>query len=149
MAISKTSTDTTRWARDPELDTWLARRPSLVLITLGANEVDNTVPKLHAPAIRALARKVGAAAPCVWVAPPLWKPDAPGWLQVIHDHCAPCLFFDSDAVTGGLTVDERRADHIHPNGRGGARWAEAFWRWLEEHRDVAHSGWALVPFEQR
>jgi lysophospholipase L1-like esterase len=149
VALAKTATYTTTWAYDPELDRWLARRPSLVLVTLGANEVDNAIPQLHAPAIAALARRVGAVASCVWIAPPLWKKDAPGWLQVIHDHCTPCLFFDSDAVLGNLADDERRRDGIHPNERGGARWAEAFWGWLEEHRDRKRGEWALVPFELR
>lgn len=149
VAMAKTATYTTGWAYDPELDEWLARRPSLVLITLGANEVDNLIPKLHAGAIHSLARKAGSVAPCVWVAPPLWKEDRPGWLQVIHDSSAPCLFFDSDAVLGGLSDDERRRDRIHPNERGGARWAEAFWGWLEDHRDRGREGYALVPFERR
>jgi lysophospholipase L1-like esterase len=152
VTLAKTSTYTTDWAQDPELDDWLARRPSLVLVTLGANEVDNVTPKLHAHAIRGLARKIGAVAPCVWVAPPLWKADGPGWLQVLHDYCAPCLFFDSDAVLGGLSDEERRHDGIHPNERGGQRWAEAFWGWLDEHRDPSRgqrSAWALVPFERR
>ena len=130
VAIAKTATYTTSWASDPELDQWLSRRPSLILVTLGANEVDNTVPRLHAPAIHSLARKVGAAAPCVWIAPPLWKEDGPGWLQVLHDHCAPCLFFDSDAVLGGLTAGERRSDGIHPNEGGGPGGGSGFWGWF-------------------
>jgi lysophospholipase L1-like esterase len=149
VARAKASTFTTDWADDPDVDQWLARGPSLVLVTLGANEVDNVFPKLHAGAIRRLSRKVGAVAPCVWIAPTLWKADRPGWLQVLHDYCAPCLFFDSDAVLGGLTEDERRRDGIHPNDRGGQRWAEAFWGWLSDHRDPSRGTWGLVPFERR
>jgi hypothetical protein len=89
-----------------------------------------------------------AGAACVWMTPPMWKRDS-GILQVIHDHSAPCLFFDSDAVLGGLRDDERQRDRIHPNERGGARWAESFWGWLEDHRDSSRPGWALVPFELR
>jgi lysophospholipase L1-like esterase len=149
VALAKTATYTTSWAYDAELDRMLARRPALVVVTLGANEVDNTDPMLHAPAIRGLARKVSAVAPCAWVAPPMWKADAPGWLQVIHDSCSPCLFFDSDAVLGGLTDEERRRDRIHPNERGGERWAKAFWGWLEDHRDRTQGGWTLAPYETR
>lgn len=144
-----TATYTTTWANDPELDKWLARRPSLVLVTLGANEVDMPTPSEHAGAIEQLVRKIaGAQASCVWITPPMWKKDS-GILQVIHDHSSPCLFFDSDAVMGGLTPDERQPDHIHPNKRGGARWSEALWGWLVEHRDETRPGWALVPFEVR
>jgi hypothetical protein len=144
-----TATYTTSWASEPDLDRWLGRRPSLVLVTLGANEVDMPMPAEHAHAVEQLVRKIaGASASCVWITPPMWKDDS-GILQVIHDHSSPCLFFDSDAVTGGLQVDERQRDKIHPNERGGARWATALWDWLEDHRDPARAGWALVPFELR
>ncbi len=144
-----TATYTTTWAYDPRLDRWLSSRPALVIVTLGANEVDLSVPDAHAKAIERLAHKIAASgASCVWTAPPLWKRDT-GIIKVIHDHCAPCLFFDSDAVLGGLVAGERQADRIHPNTRGGSRWAEAFWMWLLDHRDWARGPWILVPFERR
>jgi len=144
-----TATYTTTWANDPELDTWLARRPSLVLVTLGANEVDMAAPLDHAPAVKQLVSKIGeASTSCVWITPPLWKTDS-GILQVIHDHDAPCLFLDSDALLGGLRPSERQRDGIHPNERGGARWAEAVWSWLTDHRDLRRAAWALLPFELR
>ena len=142
-----TATYTTTWAYGRELDKWLARRPALVLVTLGANEVDMPVPTEHATAVEVIARKIAEAhAACVWITPPMWKKDT-GILQVIHDHSAPCLFFDSDAVLGGLGDDERQHDRIHPNEKGGARWANALWGWLLDHRDPASSGWALQPYE--
>jgi len=144
-----TATYTTTWVGDPDLEKWLARRPSLVLVTLGANEVDMPVPEEHAVAVEQLVRKIAAASTsCVWITPPMWKRDS-GILRVIHDHAAPCLFFDSDAVLGGLTAEERQRDRIHPNERGGARWTAAFWGWLQEHRDPDRPAWALVPFERR
>ena len=146
---AETATYTTSWAQDEELEKWLAKRPSLVLVTLGANEVEMPVPAEHAGAIEHLVHKIAeTGASCVWITPPMWKRDT-GILQVIHDHSAPCLFFDSDAVLGGLTADERQRDHIHPNERGGARWSEAFWSWLGEHRDATRAGWGLLPFEVR
>jgi lysophospholipase L1-like esterase len=142
-------TYTTTWASDPHLDRWLARRPSLVLITLGANEVDMPTPIEHARAVQRLVTKIGeASTSCVWITPPMWKADS-GILQVIHDHSAPCLFLDSDAVLGGLLPAERQGDGIHPNPRGGARWADAVWLWLTDHRDAGRPAWALVPFELR
>jgi hypothetical protein len=144
-----TATYTTTWATDAKLDRLLWRRPALVLVTLGANEVDMPVPDEHARAVEAIAKKIAAAgASCVWITPPMWKAET-GILQVIHDHCAPCLFFDSDAVLGGLTPEERQRDRIHPNDRGGRRWAQAFWTWLTEHNDPSKESWALVPFERR
>jgi hypothetical protein len=144
-----TATYTTTWASDPELDNWLSKRPALVLVTLGANEVDIPAPDQHARAVAALARRIAAVgASCVWIAPPLWKEET-GILGVIHDHCAPCLFFDSDAVLGGLSAAERKRDRIHPNERGGGRWAAALWGWLTDHRDPSRGPWALAPFERR
>ena len=149
IAEAGKSTYTTTWANDPKLDAWLASRPSLVVVTLGANEVLMPEPNLHAGAVRQIARKIhNAGAACVWVAPPLWRQDT-GFMQVIHDHCAPCLFFDSDAVLGGLGPDEREGDRIHPNARGGARWAAAFWSWLSDHRDPMGPAWSLLQGEPR
>jgi hypothetical protein len=144
-----TATYTTTWASSPELEKWLAKRPSLVLVTLGANEADMPSPEEHAHAIEVVSRKIAEAnASCVWIAPPMWKRDT-GILEVIHEHCAPCLFFDSDAVLGGLSAEERQHDGIHPNKRGGERWARAFWDWLGDHHDTSSSRWSLVPFERR
>ncbi len=144
-----TATYTTTWAHDPDLDRWLARRPALVLVTLGANEFDIPVPAIHARAVEAIARKIASAgASCVWVAPPMWKQDS-GILGVIYEHCAPCIYVDSDALLGGLSRGERQPDNIHPNKRGGARWAEAFWGWLMDHRDPDVGPWAIMPFERR
>jgi hypothetical protein len=147
VVSATTATYTTTWAYGGELDKWLARSPALVLVTLGANEVEMPVPAEHAGAVEVIARKiVEAHAACVWITPPMWKKDT-GILQVIHDHSAPCLFFDSDAVLGGLGADERQHDRIHPSDKGGARWANALWGWLLDHRDPESSGWALVPYE--
>jgi hypothetical protein len=149
-ADSRVSTYTTTWAYDAQLDEKLARRPSLVIVTLGANEVDIPYPSVHAGAVERIARRIHAAgASCVWTTPPLWHGET-GILEVIADHCAPCVYFDSDAVLGGgLRPDERQRDGIHPNARGGARWAEAFWGWLNDHRDATQAGWRVLPFERR
>jgi len=144
-----TATYTTSWANDPELDRWLARRPALVIVTLGANEVDMPFPEEHAKAVGAIARKIASAhASCVWTTPPMWKAET-GILEVIFDHCSPCLFFDSDAILGGLSAAERKGDGIHPNTRGGARWAQALWAWLEDHQNPDSATWALLPYERR
>ena len=147
---ARTSTYTTTWAYDAQLDEKLSRRPSLVIVTLGANEVDIPYPSVHAGAVERLARRIQASgASCVWTTPPLWHGES-GILQVIHDHCAPCVYFDSDAVLGGgLLPEERQRDHIHPNSRGGARWADVFWGWLNDHRDASRPGWRVVAFERR
>jgi hypothetical protein len=144
------STHTTTWADDPGFDRWLALRPALVLVTLGANEFDLPFPGQRARSIETIARKIAAAgASCVWITPPMWRPET-GILRVIYEHCAPCVYFDSDAVLGGgLSRAEREPDGVHPSPRGGARWAEVFWAWLMDHRDPSSGPWAVVPFERR
>jgi lysophospholipase L1-like esterase len=145
VVSATSSTYTTTWAHDPELDRLLGSHPALVLITLGANEWDMPIPRLHAAQVDQIVQKVSRAAPCVWITPPSWKKDT-GFLDVIHDHAAPCLFFDSDAIVAPIA---RQRDGIHPNEEGGAVWAGAFWEWLEAHRDPERGPWALVPFERR
>jgi lysophospholipase L1-like esterase len=103
--------------------------PDLVIITLGANEVTLTDPWARADAVTRLVKIVGDT-PCVWVTPPLWRKDT-GIIEVIKQRAKPCLVFDSDAIVGPIS---RQPDSIHPSNAGGAVWAEAFWKWLLEHR---------------
>jgi hypothetical protein len=149
---SEQSSYTVSWA--PKMELLVANtQPDLVIISLGANEIANINPPAHAPAIRRLVKSIGGR-PCVWVAPPLWRKDT-GIIDVIRESSAPCRFFDTDAVV--TRPIPRQPDKIHPNDEGGAIWAEAFWRWLEEERaredelDAAgnpakgRSPWALRP----
>lgn len=135
--------------------TWAARlerviadtQPDLVIITLGANEVANTTPPAHAPAVRRIVQIVGKR-PCVWVTPPLWRKDT-GIIDVIRENSAPCRLFDSDTMVRAPIA--RKADKIHPTPEGGAVWADAFWTWLESERAPARADgserrpWALKP----
>lgn len=105
-------------------------QPDLVIITLGANEVANTDPPAHAPAVRSIVRQIGGR-PCVWVSPPLWAKDT-GIIDVLREHSAPCRFFDSDALV--KQPIPRQGDKIHPTREGGAIWADVFWDWLGAER---------------
>jgi lysophospholipase L1-like esterase len=136
---AENSSYTTTWAYGDKLDSMLWSKPQLVLINLGANEMEIIEPEKRAPAVRELVKKASKWGTCVWVTPPTWKKDS-GYLQVIRDNVAPCALFDSDAH---VTDVERRNDHIHPNEVGGAKWAAAFWDWLESHRDPSRGPWAL------
>lgn len=126
---SEQSSYTTSWAGKMERlvkDT----QPDLVIINLGANEVSNTDPPTHAPAVRRIVKGVGGR-PCVWVSPPLWRKDT-GIINVIRENSAPCRFFDSDMLVSQPIP--RISDKIHPTPAGGAIWATAFWDWLHEQR---------------
>lgn len=137
--LARASTTTWMWASDKSLASALAKKPDLVLITLGANEIFVPEPSARAKAVRSIVKKIGSR-PCVWIAPPPWKGQN-GILDVIRENAAPCLFFDSEAEVEGPI--ERRKDGIHPSMEGGKRWADAFWAWLEAHRDEASGAWAL------
>ncbi|WP_437282347.1 SGNH/GDSL hydrolase family protein [Sorangium sp. So ce375] len=147
---AETSSYTVTWASRMEL--LVANyQPDLVIISLGANEVENVNPPAHAGAIRRIVKAIGGR-PCVWVSPPLWRKDT-GIIDVIRTNSAPCRFFDSDALVPGPLP--RQKDKIHPNEAGGARWADVFWGWLTaEHlapgegdggSAPARSPWALRP----
>jgi lysophospholipase L1-like esterase len=126
----ETGTFIATWASKRRLGRYLARhRPDLVLITLGANELNVRRPESRALVIRKLVAALGGR-PCVWIAPPLWEDAKPGLLRVIEDNCAPCAYLDSNALVPDL---ERLRDKIHPSAAGRARWAKAVMAWLDQH----------------
>jgi lysophospholipase L1-like esterase len=140
---AQTPSYTPTWAYggyEGALDTLLNMHPQLVLVTLGANEVDMKEPEQHAKAVRELARKASKWGQCIWITPPMWKEDS-GFLRVIKENCAPCAYFYSDDHVKDV---ERQKDKIHPNEAGGAKWAAAFWDWLETHRDPSQGPWVVV-----
>lgn len=132
---SEQSSFTTTWSA--KMDRLVAdTQPDLVIITLGANEVQNVDPAAHAPAVRRIVASIGDR-PCVWISAPSWRKDT-GINDVIRENSAPCRFFDSDKLV--TQPIERQADHIHPSEAGGAVWAEAFWAWLSAQRVAAPEG---------
>ena len=130
------------WSYGKDLPKFLARyQPDLVLITLGANELEMPNPSERKKAIRHLVGSLGGR-PCVWVAPPLWKPDT-GLLQVIRDNVAPCRYLDSNALLHDLP---RARDKIHPSTEGRKIWAKAVFDWLVQERvGTPTQPWALKP----
>ena len=146
---SEQSSFTVSWAGKMELLV-ANMQPDLVIINLGANEMSNTNPAAHAPAVRRIVKSIGGR-PCVWVSPPTWRKDT-GILDVIRENSAPCRFFDSDQHV--KEPIPRQGDKIHPNKEGGQIWADAFWKWLQEQRAPAEplapgakkpSPWKLRP----
>jgi hypothetical protein len=130
----QTGTYIATWASAKPVKRYIRRyKPDLVLITLGANELDVAHPEQRARLVRKLVRALGQR-PCVWIAPPLWRGAKGEVLRVIEDNCAPCTYLDSTALVPEL---ERRKDAIHPSPAGGARWASAVIGWLEAHPQIA------------
>jgi hypothetical protein len=138
----KTSSYIPGWAAGPELRQYVGKyNPDLVLITLGANEIEIPEPPQRVGAIRRIVATVGRR-PCVWISPPLWKKDT-GLIEVLRENVAPCRFLDSDSIVHDLP---RAHDKIHPSTEGREIWAEAVLAWLRAERDIhGEKPWSLRP----
>jgi hypothetical protein len=138
----KTASYIPNWSFGGDIPKFISNyRPDLVLITLGANEIEIPKPEQRAGAIRHLVGELGGR-PCVWIAPPLWKADT-GLMQVIQDNVAPCRYLDSNVLVHDLP---RGRDKIHPSPEGREIWAEIVFKWLEAERVGSDSQpWALKP----
>lgn len=130
---SKTPSYIGDWAYGPVLRKAISNyNPDLVLITLGANEVEIPVPAQRVGPVQHLVKSLGGR-PCVWILPPLWKQDT-GVMQVIRDNASPCQVLDSSVLVPELP---RGPDHIHPSSEGRVRWAAAVFEWLKQAREPA------------
>jgi lysophospholipase L1-like esterase len=142
FVFGKTSAWLATWAHGPELDTlYWGYRPSLFLITLGANDLRFNQPELRIPVVQRIVQRLRHT-PCVWIGPPDWHPGPSPMLDMIRENSAPCRYFDSNAIASKIS---RQSDKIHPDDAGGALWADAFWNWLQQERDPEHGYWALKP----
>ena len=137
----ETATYIPTWASGKELDTYLWKyHPDLVLVTLGANELEIPVPEDRAPTVRKLVSRLGGR-PCAWVGPPLWVGARPELLETIRRNVRPCVYIDSTALLPDLP---RARDHIHPAMQARKIWAKAVINWLGEHRVIgADRPWEL------
>ncbi|RLB66010.1 MAG: hypothetical protein DRI90_00485 [Deltaproteobacteria bacterium] len=118
-----------------ELSLHIARRkPDLVIVTLGGNEVKMPDPTVRVDAIKRLVAKIGDR-PCLWVAAPLWPGlTTTGILDVIRDNCAPCIYVDTNELIPDL---KRLKDKVHPTIPERRRWAKFMVRWLLQNRNPA------------
>ncbi len=139
----ETSTYIPTWAHDPKLsDMIAASRPDLVLISLGANELDNPEPEKRIPTLKRLVERIAPRA-CVWIAPVLWRGAKASLLEVIRDNIAPCIYLDSNAMVLSMP---RSRDGIHPSMAARPDWAEAVARWLSYHLAEGEGGrWEIRP----
>lgn len=130
------------WAHQPALDTYLSQyHPDLVLITLGANELEIEQPERRIPAIRKIVDKVGDR-PCVWVGVPLWSEEHNGLMDIVRDNAAPCRFMDSAALFPDMP---RAHDRIHPTMQAREDWAQRVVAWLaRQRRPTETQAWELA-----
>jgi|SRR6187402_2262593 len=138
----KTASYIPNWSYEGDIPKFVSSyRPDLVLITLGANELEIPKPEERVKPIKHLVSSLSGR-PCVWIAPPVWKPDT-GLLKVIRDNVAPCRYLDSNALVHDLP---RARDKIHPSTEGRQIWAKIVFDWLAKERlGGAGEPWALKP----
>lgn len=139
----QTSSYIVTWAWGKELGQHLANyHPDLVLVTLGANELEIPDPHQRVKAIRRIVDTIGQR-PCVWIGPPLWQGARPDLLEVVREEVRPCLYLDSTAQLPDL---QRARDGIHPSSSARLRWAKQVMKWLAARRDPnGPLPWSLTP----
>jgi len=136
----KTASYIPTWAFGEDLPSFVRKyNPDLVLITLGGNEIEIVNPEQRAGAIHRLIKKLDGR-PCVWIAPPLWKPDT-GLMEVIRKNAAPCRYMDTNRIISAM---ERGPDKIHPSTPAREAWADVVYAWLlRERAPQAEKPWTL------
>jgi lysophospholipase L1-like esterase len=130
------------WAHQKDVRSLVRKyAPDLVLISLGANELEIMDPEQRAPTIQKLVAELEGR-PCVWIAPPLWEPRT-GLLEVIRERAAPCRYLDTSAFVLDM---ERARDGVHPTMQAREDWARIVLDWLARERAaVPGRPWQLRP----
>lgn len=119
------------WSSGDKLQRLLQRhRPDLVLITLGANELEIVEPEQRIRNIRRIVATIGER-PCVWIGTPLWAGPKNGLMDIIRDNVAPCRYMDTNDLIDHMP---RVADGIHPTTSARENWAAVVIDWLQTHR---------------
>jgi len=139
----KTASYIPEWAYKGKVRQYVAQyKPDLVLITLGANELEIVKPEQRIHAIKKLVGELGGR-PCVWVGVPLWSGAHNDLLDVIRDNAGPCRFLDSTRLFPDMP---RVHDHIHPTMNARHEWAKRVIQWLAGERvPDGDKPWALKP----
>lgn len=124
----------TDWAWDGSLQKYLWKyNPDLVIVTLGANELEIAQPEQREKTVKKIISTIGDR-PCVWIAIPLWDGPKNGLLEVIREHSKPCVFMDTNALFDPATMP-RIHDGIHPTTSARKKWASDVLEWLKTHRN--------------
>jgi hypothetical protein len=123
----------TDWAWDGNLQKYVWKyNPDLVMVTLGANELEIVKPELREKTVKKIVETIGDK-PCVWVAIPLWDGPKNGLLDVIKQSSAPCVYMDTNTLFDTSKM-ARISDGIHPTTEARAVWAKDVFDWLLAHR---------------
>jgi lysophospholipase L1-like esterase len=110
FAISKKLEELIRW-----------KKPDLVLLTLGMNNLTSARPDDYAVDVRSIVAQVGDR-PCRWIGPLSINRPEKGLIAMLARSTAPCGWTNSYALE-----IERQPDQIHPTQPGASHWADAIW----------------------
>jgi lysophospholipase L1-like esterase len=100
------------------------KKPDVVLISLGINNLTVPHPDEYERDVRSIVRQAGKS-PCWWVGPLALDRPEKGLNAMLARTTAPCRF----ASSYDLRI-ERQPDGIHPTQRGAHRWADVIWTTL-------------------
>jgi hypothetical protein len=100
------------------------RKPDVVLISLGINNLTVPHPDEYERDVRSIVRQAGKS-PCWWIGPLSLDRPEKGLIAMLTRSSAPCRF----ASSYDLRI-ERQPDGIHPTQRGARRWADVIWSTL-------------------
>jgi lysophospholipase L1-like esterase len=97
------------------------KKPDVVLLTLGMNNLTALHPEQYEVDVTAIVEQAGGR-PCWWIGPlSIDRPDN-GLIAMLARATAPCGWSSSYDL-----VIERQPDGIHPTQRGASKWADAAW----------------------
>lgn len=123
-ADGRVSTTIGQWAGQPWLGQDLTYKPTLILVSLGTNDMKLLDPSLERPALMKLSQGLrSSGAVIVWLAPPQMPFPDRGVRALLTE--PGFKIFPSDALN-----IQRGPDQIHPTTVGYAGWSGAIWSWL-------------------
>jgi hypothetical protein len=118
---------TENWGASDKLSNLIEKyKPSLVVFTLGSNELFVPSIERREVYVKEIVRQMGQAE-FVWIGPPNWKDDT-GINALIEKHVGKSRFFVSKELQF-----ERRSDGAHPTEKAAAVWADTIARWIDKN----------------
>jgi len=125
-AVSFESTTTIHWSKTKKLDSLIqVYQPTLVILSLGSNELFTKNIVAHQPYIEDIIKQAGDTK-FIWVGPPNWQEDT-GINDLLKNTVGEDKFF----LSKDLELS-RLSDGVHINRKGSLVWAEAFTEWLKD-----------------